>query len=29
VKHDLWERQPDVLCPRRAHSCRKRTCLHK
>ena len=29
VKHDLWDRQPEVFCPRRAHSCRKGSCPHK
>ena len=29
VKHDLWERQPEVFCPRRSHACRKGNCPHK
>tara|TARA_R110002012_G_scaffold90652_2_gene221540 strand:- start:188 stop:631 length:444 start_codon:yes stop_codon:yes gene_type:complete len=28
VKHDLWERQPGVFCPRKAHTCEKGNCPH-
>jgi hypothetical protein len=29
VKHDLWDRQPEVFCPRRSHACRKGNCPHR
>lgn len=29
VKHDLWNRQPEVTCPGRAYVCRKGSCPHK
>ena len=29
VKHEVWERQPDIACPKRDKACRKGRCPHK
>lgn len=29
VKHDLWDRQPEVFCPKRAHRCERGDCPHR
>ena len=29
IKHALWEKTPEVFCPRKAHTCEKGNCPHR